>query len=48
MRAKKIIRQNMDVIVPAPECVELFEKGDKIFLGMSDVRHHKKNVLKST
>jgi hypothetical protein len=37
----------MYVVVPAPECVELFEKGDKIFLGMPGVRYHKKKVLKS-
>jgi hypothetical protein len=38
----------MDVVVTAPECVELFEKGDKILLGMPDVRYHEKKVLKST
>ncbi len=37
----------MDVVVTAPECVELFEKGDKIFFGMARVRYHKKNVLKT-
>jgi hypothetical protein len=36
----------MHVVVTAPECVELFEKGDKIFFGMSRVSHHEKNVLK--
>jgi hypothetical protein len=38
----------MYVVVSTPECVELLEKGNKILLRMSDVRHHEKNVLKST